>query len=103
VLPIHLFISTHFLGDLIVPLFPKPHSPEWFAALEAFNPQQAAHTQQIVKLAGSSDVCSVCGDDPASAYKLTAPNMPAKAVGTIKLCADCLKLRSAAGESFAPF
>jgi hypothetical protein len=90
-----------------VPLFPRPHSPERFAALEASNPQQAAHTQQIVKLAGSSDVCSVCGDDPASDYKLMAPNMPPKAVGTIKLCAGLpqtaiggrRKLRSIIGNS----
>jgi len=29
-----------------------PHSPEWFKALEALNPMQAALTKQIIELAG---------------------------------------------------
>jgi len=39
----------------------KPHSPEWFAALEKVNPTQAAQTTQILSLAGRDDVCSICG------------------------------------------
>jgi hypothetical protein len=83
-----------------MPLFPKSHTPEWFAALEAVDPRQAAHTRQIVAMAKSADVCSVCGDDPATDYKATMADMPAKAVATIRLCDDCHQIRSGAGESF---
>lgn len=87
-----------------MPLYLKPHSPEWFAALKTFNPMQAAATERVVKLAGNSDVCSVCGDDPAKDYKLVAENLPQKAVATIRLCDDCLKIRcSMQGESYAPY
>jgi hypothetical protein len=81
-------------------IFLKPHTPEWFTALEAFNPQQAAHTRQIVRLAKSNDVCSVCGDDPAKDYKLDMPGLPANAVARIRLCDDCFGLRKKSGENF---
>jgi hypothetical protein len=76
-----------------MPLYLKPHSPEWFAALEAFDPVQAAQTHQILSLAGRDDVCSVCGDDPAKDYKLVAEGLDSKAVATIRLCDDCFKIR----------
>lgn len=85
-----------------MPLFPKPHSPEWFGALASFNPQQAAHTETIVKAAGSPEVCSVCGDNPAQDYKLTN-DLPPEAVATIRLCDDCLGMRGAAGEKLIAF
>jgi len=81
-------------------LFPKPHTPEWFAALKAFDPGQAAHTRQIITMAKRDDVCSVCGDDPATDYKATMADMPAKAVATIRLCDDCHQIRTRSGESF---
>lgn len=50
-----------------------PHTPEWFASLQAWNPQQAAHTRSILQLAGSDAVCSTCGDEPAKDYRLVGP------------------------------
>jgi hypothetical protein len=47
-----------------------PHSPEWFSALERYNPVQAAHARSIIKEAGSQDVCSICGDAPGKDYGL---------------------------------
>jgi hypothetical protein len=82
-----------------MPLSPEPHTPEWLTALEAFDPRQAAHTRQIIAMA-RADVCGICGDDPASDYKATMANMPIMAVATFRLCDDCLKIRSDAGESF---
>jgi hypothetical protein len=86
--------------EQFMPFFPKPHTPEWLTALEAFDPRQAAHTRQVIARAKSADVCSVCGDDPSSEYKATMANLPAKAVATIRLCDDCRQIRSTAGESF---
>jgi hypothetical protein len=78
----------------------KPHSPEWFAGVEAFDPAQAAQARAILKAAGRSDVCSVCGDDPAADYKLISPKPHRDAVATIRLCDDCRNIRKAAGELF---
>lgn len=77
----------------------KPHSPEWFEALAAFNPMQAAMTKQMIAMSGRDDVCSVCGDDPAIDYKLNG-SLPEKAVGTLRLCDDCHEIRGMAGEQF---
>lgn len=70
-----------------------PHSAEWFAALEKWNPQQAAHTREIVTLAGNAEVCSICGDSPAKDYRLVGHALPAAAVGTLRLCNDCWNIR----------
>jgi hypothetical protein len=80
-----------------------PHSPEWFAALEAFNPFQAVHTTAMIQMAKSVEICSVCGDDPASDYKLVHPTPPDDAVATIRLCVDCRMIREQDGESFLPY
>jgi hypothetical protein len=78
----------------------KPHSRAWFDALSAFNARQAAHTRQIVQMAGHIDVCSVCGDEPASDYHLDGHHLPRNAVRTLRLCEVCLGIRQAQGEPF---
>ena len=79
-----------------------PHTPAWFLALQTRNPAQAAMSWMVTERAGSLEVCSVCGDDPASDYKLDKPGLPADAVTTLRLCDDCLKIRRAGGELFRP-
>ena len=81
-------------------LCPKPHSPEWFTALELFNPMQATITRQIISLSGREDVCSICGDEDSKDYKLVGEELPPDSVATIRLCEDCRKIRHNAGESF---
>lgn len=43
--------------------FLRPHSKAWFEELEKQNPNQAAQTKQIISLASSEEVCTICGDD----------------------------------------
>lgn len=80
----------------------RPHTPEWFAALDLWNPPQAAMTRIAIKSAGSPDVCSICGDDPARDYRLEERHRAAGGVDTMRLCDDCLKIRRAMGEPFVP-
>lgn len=79
-----------------------PHTTEWFSALAASNPQQAAHTQFILSQEGKSDVCSVCGDEPTEDYWLPLAATPTGATMTLRLCEDCKGIRSAAGEDLVP-
>ncbi len=74
------------------------HSPEWFDAMRKINPQQAAMTAQIVKLAGRNDVCSICGDTTSKAYKMVSePDF------TARLCDDCRRMqKDMYGSSFDP-
>jgi hypothetical protein len=83
-------------------LSPKPHSSEWFTALEAIDPAQALQTRIILRNADREDVCSLCGDDPAKEYKRIGGNIPVNAVATIRLCLDCKGMRSQQGEQYAP-
>ncbi|MBU1224397.1 MAG: hypothetical protein KKA22_15660 [Gammaproteobacteria bacterium] len=71
----------------------EPHSPEWFAALEAWNFPQAAHVREVVKLAKRTDVCSICGDDPTRDYRVVGQRIPLGAVLTLRLCNDCWEIR----------
>jgi hypothetical protein len=92
------------LKDGAMPNFLKPHSPEWFEALEKINPAQAAQTKQLISLAGRNDVCSVCGDEESFDYKLASEQITSGVVSTLRLCEDCLKIRkNMYGENFLPF
>ncbi len=78
-----------------------PHSKEWFAALAKINPQEAAHTKQIIRSAGHDEVCSLCGDADARDFQVTNRffgSLPA----TFRLCDDCLSTRTMEGDQFAP-
>lgn len=69
---------------LLKPVPPKllrPHTPEWFASLREWDPKQAAMTEAAIQTTGSSDVCSVCADDPARDYALVS--MPAAGPGRL--------------------
>jgi hypothetical protein len=90
--------------EVVVLKYLKPHSPEWFAALKKVNPNQAAQTKQILSLAGRDDVCSICGDVPATDYRLAGAQPTSGSVATLRLCKDCIGIRRTKfGEDFVPF
>lgn len=78
----------------------RPHTPEWFASLREWNPKQAAMTEAAIQATGSSDVCSVCADDPVRDYALVS--MSAAGPGTLRLCDYCFRIRSI-DEPMRPF
>ncbi len=79
-----------------------PHTPEWFKALEALRPDQAAATRQVLDLAGSTDVCSICGDAPAKDYRVVGVKFGPNLDATVRLCDDCRDIRSQMyGELFS--
>ena len=81
----------------------KPHTAEWFKALETVNPRQAAHTKHILSLAVSDAVCSVCGDESNRDYKLVNDGAASSPVSTMQLCDACLEIRRTVHkENFVP-
>ena len=83
--------------------YPIPNTDEWFRLLREFNPEQAEMTQLVLERTGRPDVCSVCGDRPASDYEVIREDLHVNAVATIRLCADCLTIRrSVHGETLEP-
>jgi permuted papain-like amidase YaeF/Yiix C92 family enzyme len=102
-----IVVATRWLqsNNLLAPIPDKilvPHSPEWFAAQQLWDPFKAAQTKSIIGAAGREDVCSVCGDDPAQDYRLEKAFRPAGGVDTLRLCDDCLTIRRASGDPFEP-
>jgi hypothetical protein len=98
-------VATKWLeaNNLLAPAadsFLRPHTPEWFAALEVWNPPQAVITKTIIEAAGSPDVCSICGDDRATDCRLEEGHRPPGGVDTLRLCEDCLEIRRNMGEPF---
>ena len=81
----------------------KPNTPEWLETLEKQNPAQAAQTKQMISLAGSSAVCSICGDEDSNDYILESEQANSNSVATLRLCDDCLGIRKMGGENFLPF
>jgi hypothetical protein len=80
-----------------------PHSKEWFAALAKYSPQEAVHTKQVIKSAGTPEVCSDCGGTPAADYEITNKWFIPGTVATVRLCDDCCCTRATTeGEQFIP-
>jgi hypothetical protein len=78
-----------------------PHTKEWFAALSKSNPQEAAHAKQIIKSAGTPEVCSDCGGTPAHDYKVMNKWFGPELVATLRLCDDCRSTRATTeGEEY---
>jgi hypothetical protein len=90
-------------GRLVLAATPvlRPHTTEWFAALELWDPAQAAMTRLAIEVAGSAAICSICADDPTRDYRLVESGRPAYGVDTLRLCDDCLKIRAGMGERFS--
>jgi Permuted papain-like amidase enzyme, YaeF/YiiX, C92 family len=96
------WLETNSLISLQIDTALTPHSPEWFAAQELWDPPKAAQTKYIIEAEGRRDICSVCGDDPAQDYRLAEPFRPPGGADTLRLCEDCLVIRRASGDPFEP-
>jgi hypothetical protein len=78
----------------------RPHTLEWFASLREWDPKQAAMAEAAISAMRSTEVCSVCADEPVRDYVLV--NTPAAGPGTLRLCDDCFYIRSIY-EPMTPF
>ena len=81
----------------------EPHTPYWWSVIDRVEPQLAALSRHAVASAGSTDVCTSCGDQPASSYRLVngAETMPG--VPSLRLCDDCIEIRRGMGNVLVPF
>lgn len=84
-------------------MYLRPHSEEWFKALECSNAGQAHQTKAAIEKTGNRDICGMCGARPARDYKMIGSDLPKYAVATVRLCEDCHHIRRNSGENFAPF
>ncbi len=81
----------------------EPHTPYWWSVIDRVEPQLAALCRHAVASEGSANVCTSCGDQPASSYRLVngAETMPG--VPSLRLCDDCIEIRRGMGNVLVPF
>lgn len=78
-----------------------PHSVHWFAIVDQFEPRLGAIARINIEASGGVDGCSACGD-PAEDYLIVNGAEAIPGVPSLRLCADCVGIRSGNGEIFAP-
>ena len=81
----------------------EPHTPYWWSVIDRVEPRLAALSRHAVVSEGSTDVCTSCGDQPASPYRVAngAETMPG--VPSLRLCDDCIGIRRGMGNVLVPF
>lgn len=81
----------------------EPHTTYWWSVIDRVEPELAALSRHAVASEGSADVCTSCGDQPASSYRLVngAETMPG--VPSLRLCDDCIEIRRGMGNVLVPF
>ena len=81
----------------------EPHSALWYSIIDRVEPNLAALSRRAVATEGSKEVCSSCGDVPATSYRLVngAETMPG--VPSLRLCEDCIEIRRGMNNVLIPF
>lgn len=98
------WLSHHYPRDLETHMEQIcPHSPYWFNIIEYLEPNLAYLARHAVKSEGNSSVCSSCGDTPAQCYRLINGAKLLPGVPSLRLCKDCLAIRSLKGEGLMQF
>jgi hypothetical protein len=78
-----------------------PHSDHWFSIVDRVEPRLGAIARMNIEASGSVDGCFACGD-PAEDYLIVNGAEAMPGVPSLRLCADCVGIRSGNGEIFAP-
>lgn len=78
-----------------------PHSEHWFSIIDRVEPRLGALARANIQSAGTDASCSSCGE-PANDYLIVNGAEAMPGVPSLRLCPDCLAIRSGFGEIFAP-
>ena len=81
----------------------EPHTPYWWSVIDCVEPRLAALSRHAGVSEGSTEVCTSCGNQPASPYRVVngAETMPG--VPSLRLCDDCIGIRRGMGNVLVPF
>lgn len=78
-----------------------PHSEHCFSIVDRVEPRLGVLARIYIEATGSVDGCSSCGD-PADDYLIVNGAEAMPGVPSLRLCRDCVGIRSGNGEIFAP-
>lgn len=78
-----------------------PHTELWFAIVNRVEPRLGAIARMNIEATGSAAGCSSCGD-PGADFLIVNGHEAMPGVPSLRLCPDCVAIRSGYGEVFAP-
>lgn len=82
----------------------EPHSTHWYSIIDSVEPHLAALSRLAVANKRSSEVCSSCGDQPTTDYRVVNAAEIMPGVPSLRLCEECFSIRSyKMGNKLMPF
>lgn len=76
----------------------KPHSELWFSIVDRVEPQLGVIARVAIEAEQSKEICSSCGDEPATDYRVANSAEAMPGVPSLRLCDDCHSIRLSFGE-----
>lgn len=80
----------------------EPHSEMWFAIVDRVEPRLGALARIVIANEKSKMVCSSCGDEPTTDYRIANAAEAMPGVPSLRLCNDCVNIRRGFGERLEP-
>ena len=81
----------------------EPHSGGWFYIVDRVEPKLAALARQAIRSEEAQRVCTACGDQPATAYRIANEADVCPGAPSLYLCDDCIHIRRKMGNRLEPF
>lgn len=81
----------------------EPHSERWFYIVDRVEPKLSALARQAIRSEASPKVCSSCGDQPPTAYRIVNDAEVCPGVPSLYLCDDCVQIRRKLGNKLEAF
>ena len=81
----------------------EPHCAYWYSIVDRVEPNLAALSRSAVAAEGSTEVCSSCGDQPTTAYRMVNGAQAMLGVPSLRLCEDCVEIRRGMGNELMSF
>lgn len=76
----------------------KPHSELWFSIVDRVEPNLGALARIVIEAKQSKEICSSCGDEPATDYRIANSAEAMPGVPSLRLCEECHSIRLGFGE-----
>ncbi len=80
----------------------EPHSEMWFSIVDRVEPRLGALARIMIENEKSTMVCSSCGDEPITDYRIANAAKAMPGVPSLRLCDDCVEIRRGFGEQLEP-
>lgn len=71
----------------------EPHTELWFSIVDRVEPRLGVLARTAIETEQSKEICSSCGDEPATDYRIANSAEAMPGVPSLRLCDDCHSIR----------